>query len=184
MSCIYHFFVSHVDWDRRKMEKKNVAKLKNKKLLRIVNTDLLAFSLDWRTGPIFIVCCNAFTDSRPGCSAHFSLTAFRILPNVWFSKRNKQKMGCNCSKKSRQFSLFLLRSCALNLRSRAYIYCTSVLMYVIHVHVAPWHTEITRHSSGNKQTLWYTMNCLLFSRSVKPTGMPLWQSTVNVFMET
>lgn len=73
-----------------------MAKSKNKKLLgRIVNSDLLAFHLDWWIGPIFIVCFNAFTDSRPGRSAHFSLTALRILPSVWRSQRNKQKMGCN-----------------------------------------------------------------------------------------
>lgn len=66
--------------------------------LRIGNTDLLAFSLDWWMGSIFIVCFNAFTDSRPGCSAHFCLTDLGILPSVCFSQRNKQQKGCNCTK--------------------------------------------------------------------------------------
>ena len=75
--------------------------------LRVVNTDLLAFSLVWRTGPVFIVCFNASTDSRPGCSAHFSLTDLGILPNVWFGQRNKQEMGCNCTKTALSPLLFL-----------------------------------------------------------------------------
>lgn len=114
--------------------KENAAE-EQKASLRIVNTDLLAFSLDWRTGPVFIVCFNASTDSRPGCSAHFSLTDLGILPSVWFGQRNKQEMGCNCTKTALSPLLFL----RIKLESRkkdAKLTFKAHFVYFIHVHVA------------------------------------------------
>lgn len=94
----FHSFIPHVNWKKGKksVSLKKAAKTEEQNISpRIVNTDLLAFSLDWWIGPIFIVCFNAFTDSKPGCSAHFSLTDLGILPSVWFGQSNKQEMGCN-----------------------------------------------------------------------------------------
>ena len=106
--------------------------MKNKKLFPgIVNTDLLAFSLDWWMGSIFIVCFNAFTDSRPGCSAHFSLTDLGILPSVWISQRNKQQKWGVAAPKVELFPLFLLYLRALNCSTDQFT--ANVVFYRAHV---------------------------------------------------
>lgn len=101
---VCYFFLTCTETRKKKpygLQKTEGQKLLQELLIQTFEFEL-ALSSDLWMGAIFIVYFNAFTDSRPvlnrHCCAHFSLTDLGILPNIWFSQRNKQKKECNCTR--------------------------------------------------------------------------------------